>query len=409
MRRFSEVDEIHDDGNNRHLGESALLVKGETYRSSISEVMSLSYSAEMQQNDTLLFMLKNHQSKPDSSLTVKEKDIEALERLLKIHVKAMQRFTMDQRLKARHVSKAFYFMLSGQVEIFKVKDNKKYRLNALNAGESFGDRTMNLLNDKRTASVATTTDSEFLKIDKSDFFDITNIYDEKHMANRIGEISQIPLIGAAEGGFLEKIKSFCSFITFEPNEPIVLEGSSNVKVYWILKGTCKCLKVVPFMRKHLGATYESGERTVLVPYDPLLRTSALKDDDDITRQLLAINELSFGDYFPDFPAAPEDYLDHGAFDRAGYTAPIESEDPTHPNAKAAASVVAATRVEVICVNRAEFVRIAPDSVLRRLMTQDHVFKVPLSQVQDLYLSKLSWGNYRKKVSDEVTGRRRHAE
>ena len=42
----------------------------------------------------------------------------------------------------------------------------------MGAGASFGDRTMNMLNDKRTASVASTGDVELLKIDKTDFFDV---------------------------------------------------------------------------------------------------------------------------------------------------------------------------------------------------------------------------------------------
>ena len=45
----------------------------------------------------------------------------------------------------------------------------------MNAGASFGDRTMNMLNDKRTASVASTMDVELIRIDKSDFFDASSI------------------------------------------------------------------------------------------------------------------------------------------------------------------------------------------------------------------------------------------
>jgi hypothetical protein len=46
----------------------------------------------------------------------------------------------------------------------------------MNAGASFGDRTMNLLNDKRTASVASTMDVELLRIEKADFFDVIYIF-----------------------------------------------------------------------------------------------------------------------------------------------------------------------------------------------------------------------------------------
>lgn len=48
----------------------------------------------------------------------------------------------------------------------------------MSAGLSFGDRTMHLLNDVRTANVGSISDVELIKVDKSDFFDVTNKVDE---------------------------------------------------------------------------------------------------------------------------------------------------------------------------------------------------------------------------------------
>lgn len=157
--------------------------------------------ATVMEAEGVAFLLSSQMAKPDMVLAAKlkeltsspersEADVEALERILSIRQRAFGRFTTDQRLKfcrilkyehhtadrivvrEGHVSWAFYFILSGQVEIFKVKNGLKYRLNVMNAGASFGDRTMNMLNDKRTASVATTTETELIRIDKSDFFDV---------------------------------------------------------------------------------------------------------------------------------------------------------------------------------------------------------------------------------------------
>jgi hypothetical protein len=157
--------------------------------------------ATVMEAEGVAFLLSSQIAKPDMVLAAKlkeltsspersEADVEALERILSIRQRAFGRFTTDQRLKfckilkyehhtenrivvrEGHVSWAFYFILSGQVEIFKVKNGLKYRLNVMNAGASFGDRTMNMLNDKRTASVATTTETELIRIDKSDFFDV---------------------------------------------------------------------------------------------------------------------------------------------------------------------------------------------------------------------------------------------
>ncbi|KAJ8324741.1 hypothetical protein QVD99_002753 [Batrachochytrium dendrobatidis] len=402
----------------------------------LEPLIQIKYASQTQQNDTLLSMLKTHQGKVDLDLSGQIQELlrgdrnpkatEILERLLTIRIKAMQRYTMDQRLKfckimnyacfngnslvvkEGNISKSFYFMLSGQVEIFKMKDNKKYRLNTLNAGESFGDHTMNLLNDKRTASVVTTMTSEFLIIDKADFFDITNVWDEKNMSNHMAIISRIPIMDAAGGGFVERIKSFTQIITYEPNEMIILEGSSNVKVYWVLKGTCKCVKLVPFIKRHLGTTYESGDSTVLAPYDPS-SPPVLGKDEEIVKQLLQIHEFEFGEHFPDFPPPSDGYNDYVSsfdrFDKVAYTKNLEIEDMSKPNAVASASVVAITKVELMCVNRAEFSHVAPERILRELISQDHIFSVPLLQLQDAYLEKINWANYRKKVTDEVTGRR----
>jgi CRP-like cAMP-binding protein len=69
-------------------------------------------------------------------------------------------------VKEGHVSKAFYFIIGGQMEVFKLKDGKKQVVRILNAGDSFGDRTMNQTNDKRTASVSSSTEVYLLHIDK---------------------------------------------------------------------------------------------------------------------------------------------------------------------------------------------------------------------------------------------------
>ncbi len=52
------------------------------------------------------------------------------------------------------------------MEVFKLKDGKKQVVRILNAGDSFGDRTMNQTNDKRTASVSSSTEVYLLHIDK---------------------------------------------------------------------------------------------------------------------------------------------------------------------------------------------------------------------------------------------------
>jgi CRP-like cAMP-binding protein len=46
-------------------------------------------------------------------------------------------------------STCFCFLLSGQCEVFKIKDGFKHILCMINAGDCFGERSMLHLNDKR--------------------------------------------------------------------------------------------------------------------------------------------------------------------------------------------------------------------------------------------------------------------
>ncbi|KAI8925285.1 hypothetical protein BC831DRAFT_277028 [Entophlyctis helioformis] len=106
----------------------------------------------------LSYMLRSHQGQGDTNLSAKVREvldgnrertkeaIEQLERTLSIRIRSFARFTLNQRLqfceimhyerfpketllvKEGHVSWAFYFILNGQVEIFKIKDKLKYRV-----------------------------------------------------------------------------------------------------------------------------------------------------------------------------------------------------------------------------------------------------------------------------------------
>jgi CRP-like cAMP-binding protein len=48
-----------------------------------------------------------------------------------------------------HLSTCFCFVLSGQCEVFKIKDGYKHKLGLVNPGDCFGERSMMHLNDKR--------------------------------------------------------------------------------------------------------------------------------------------------------------------------------------------------------------------------------------------------------------------
>lgn len=58
----------------------------------------------------------------------------------------------------------FYFILSGKIEIFLIKESFKNRVNVMNPGESIG--RIQLVNDIRMASIATLMQTELLCVNK---------------------------------------------------------------------------------------------------------------------------------------------------------------------------------------------------------------------------------------------------
>lgn len=52
-------------------------------------------------------------------------------------------------VKEGHLSTCFCFVLSGQLEVFRIKDNVKHRLGIVNAGDCFGERSVTHEHDKR--------------------------------------------------------------------------------------------------------------------------------------------------------------------------------------------------------------------------------------------------------------------
>ena len=269
----------------------------------------------------------------------------------------------------------------------------------MNAGASFGDRTMNLLNDKRTASVASTVDVELIRIEKSDFFDITNVRDEKGMVNRAAKLLQISHFASAPGGFVERIAPFTQIITYEPNENIIFEGTDNYKLFFIVKGICHCTKVVPFVKRLVSSTY-SGKTYKVIAHES---GTVLQSDDEPFKEQLKIQELDTGDFYPDIPPPKEAKKNEDVLyiNKNQYLEQLKAEDPADMSTKAYVSVVANTKVEVVALSRIDYAEYATSDMILSIINSKTVFKVPITKLQETYLEKRQWDVHKKKVVADV--------
>ncbi|KAL2917530.1 hypothetical protein HK105_202813 [Polyrhizophydium stewartii] len=294
---------------------------------------------------------------------------EQLEKLIGMQNRKFRSFTYDQRLtfcrvmrfeehdtrkiviKEGHAAQAFYFILTGEVIVFRIKDNHWIQvcstrslrgtsgtnalaqLNILGRGESFGDRSMNVLNDKRTAYIATNKRSQFLVVDKR--------------------------------GFLEKIAPSCEILNYEPNSTIIAEGSMPFQMFWILRGTCPGMKRVNL--------------------------------------LLTVAELGPGDCFPLLPW-PHATPPMTPFDKAEFEHSLALDDVAASWNWTNSSVITTSTVEVVVVPRRDLVRIAPGEMLCE-MTTDTFNGTTLHAVQAAFIEKQRWDGFKRKTINEVTRRK----
>ncbi|KAL2917606.1 hypothetical protein HK105_202892 [Polyrhizophydium stewartii] len=353
---------------------------------------------------TLISMRDLNQS--NASLT-------AMEVLLASRLPSFRRFTLPQRTKfcevlkgkvivfEGHVSSAFYFILSGKVEIFKGRDDTKIRLNVMGKGTSFGDRTMSVLNDKLTASVATIEMTELLQIDKRDFMSIAQSGSSKEMAAHAEKIRQLKDFATVASEVIDKMLMYGQFLTLESQYTLATQGNKTPQMFWIFSGVCKCLRTVQFLKKH-SINPEGGQLTIYSPGTPVERS------DEIVSEVLGVGDLSSGDYFPCLRKPKQCQIVRSvagepvSFDRLE-CARTWLEDPKHVSP---VTVVTGSRVEIMMISQSEFVEIAPLDVLLRMFENQSVMDRPVRELQEAFLQKLQWEQYKRRVKDEVLGRKK---
>lgn len=213
---------------------------------------------------------------------------------------------------------------------------------------------------------------------------------------------QVPHFASAPGGFVERITPFVQIITFEPGEQIVNEGSQNYKLFWLVKGTCHCIKILPLVKRLMNANY-AGKTYKVIPNNPGM---VLEKNDEAIREQVNIQEMEIGSHFPDLPlprgAKPMEEVLY--VNKREYMEQIKKEDPTEDSTKAFVSIIAKTKVEVACVNQTDYVEFANNDMILSIINSKNIFRVPIAQLQDSYLEKRQWVSYKKKLVNEVTSK-----
>eukprot|EP00842_Homolaphlyctis_polyrhiza_P002220 jgi/Hompol1/299/HPOL_000896-RA len=279
-----------------------------------------------------------------------------------------------------------------------VKGGMRHRVNVLNGGDSFG--RVQLLNDRRAASILTVTECQLLRIDKYEFKEITNIKDVKHHAAKISLLKNIPNFSNAAPALLDTIASQFQTMVYEPNETVVQEGMAIPDLHWIVKGTCRIIKVVPFVERRIKVNSSTVNKQVL-PYTP---STTIGPDEELIHHTFTIQELEPGDHFPGIPPLQDDpYANEFTFKKEHYVHQLELMDPTSQENKVSYSVVANSHLETMVISRLDFAHLSSKEIIVGALQSKNLHLISMTELQEAYLDKRKWQNFKKSVVKQVAG------
>ncbi|KAI9152535.1 hypothetical protein H9P43_009327 [Blastocladiella emersonii ATCC 22665] len=150
-------------------------------------------------------------------------------------------------VKQGHDPKSFYFILNGNVQVFKYENDVRIDLNDLSSGDSFGELAL-LKGTKRTASVKCTTRTEFFRIDKDDFLDVLKNTAEEDIQSKLEFFQAIPFLSDISPANLNRLAELCSKRKLPTNSVIVRERESLNAICMIRSGSVRILRIVPFRK-----------------------------------------------------------------------------------------------------------------------------------------------------------------
>ncbi|KAJ3298108.1 hypothetical protein HDU79_000510 [Rhizoclosmatium sp. JEL0117] len=285
--------------------------------------------------------------------------------------------------------RSVYFILSGECEV--ISKQKGIR-NHLSTGDMFGNATKG----KWTATVSCKEVTEVLVVQRNDYAEIINLGNDDQIQTHIHHLSllahfsrHLPTLP-----LLKPLATVSQIFSFNPQEPIIHEGVENFSVFWILSGTVRAVKLVPFLKQPVP-TQEEGKKKkyALAEYEP--GVTIIKTGEKVVMQLLTIRELGVGDHFPDMigwesdseseERGSRDYL-KGIGSRSNLLARLSDTSPSRPDSRAYISIIANTNVEILGMTRLDYVRLATPDMIAETVVEAKKLRIPLNILQQSILN-----------------------
>ncbi|KAJ3262411.1 hypothetical protein HK104_006746, partial [Borealophlyctis nickersoniae] len=201
-------------------------------------------------------------------------DLVVLDRFLIKSLPSMMRFSFEQRkqmyrgtltyeahlkgtpvMRENYQAESVYFILSGNVEVFKDYRGTRLKQNLIGPGELFGElQAHHLLQEggrTRGMNVTCVSNCEFLRLDLDEYVRIVFGHDGGDVDVRVVLLNSLPMFQNASEVTLQKAVQASTVRIFRGGERIILESEPVTSVYMITKGQVRCTRMAKFLRTFL--------------------------------------------------------------------------------------------------------------------------------------------------------------
>nr|KAJ3423113.1 hypothetical protein HK105_003138 [Polyrhizophydium stewartii] len=383
----------------------------------------VTYSIETNiDSDALVMLIRNYVPKRDMSLSARVREYFASERtdaqtekmaqLLSFRLHSFGSYSPHQQrqlcqmmqyeihpqgrlvVKEGHRPYAVYFILSGQLDVFTVTDNIKYRLNICKTGDSFGDRSFKIENDgvrelcpRRTASVSTMLETELLQVNREDYIRILMISTKAQQQENINRLLSLPHF-CDDRSIVERIVAHAKFHRFEPHQVIVSEGSVPLSMFWILSGTCRCDKMMRVVRRKTTKGKE------IVKLFVASQAAQAETDDKTSYELMTLFEFQPGDFFPAMPPALTTMVQEDDSCRLKYVFQLSEQEETGKGSPSHYTVISSSQVDVMSISHHDFAMFASCKMVCQAL-DDIRFKITADEIVAAFEQRSRWKEFRK--------------
>jgi CRP-like cAMP-binding protein len=194
--------------------------------------------------------------------------------------------------------------------------------------------------------------------------------------------------------FLQKANSSFELAIYSAGDVIITEGSHEHRIYWIVSGSCKCVKKIPFIQKKNSPNKELHKYDVGAPLGP---------NDELVEHVFDIQELDPTDHFPGLPPDTTRIKEIAQMDQErgdlimkGFLGDKEV-DPSI----AEYSVIATARTEIASLLKSDYIKFATEQMIHETLQQKNLFNVSVKEVQQTFLDQLNWMTYKKNLVDGI--------